>query len=99
MGKDGAWQHMQQEHMLCSSCYCCHCVCCVLCAYLSTPPSQPCHFLPYALCNLQCYCGDISRKKKLLAKQAEGKKRAKMLGKVSVPQSAFMAVLKINTDD
>eukprot|EP00879_Flechtneria_rotunda_P013665 GHRR01014275.1.p1 GENE.GHRR01014275.1~~GHRR01014275.1.p1 ORF type:complete len:565 (+),score=168.74 GHRR01014275.1:185-1879(+) len=47
----------------------------------------------------KCYGGDISRKKKLLAKQAEGKKRMKALGKVEVPQAAFMAVLKINRDD
>jgi hypothetical protein len=44
------------------------------------------------------YGGDISRKKKLLNKQAEGKKRMKSLGKVDVPQEAFMAVLKIDRD-
>jgi GTP-binding protein LepA len=46
----------------------------------------------------QCYGGDISRKKKLLNKQAEGKKRMKSIGRVEVPQSAFMAVLNINRE-
>lgn len=45
----------------------------------------------------KCYGGDVSRKKKLLKKQAEGKKRMKNLGKVDVPQEAFMAVLKIDS--
>eukprot|EP00195_Chlamydomonas_chlamydogama_P015474 CAMPEP_0202898806 /NCGR_PEP_ID=MMETSP1392-20130828/7226_1 /ASSEMBLY_ACC=CAM_ASM_000868 /TAXON_ID=225041 /ORGANISM="Chlamydomonas chlamydogama, Strain SAG 11-48b" /LENGTH=706 /DNA_ID=CAMNT_0049584833 /DNA_START=12 /DNA_END=2132 /DNA_ORIENTATION=- len=46
----------------------------------------------------KCYGGDISRKKKLLQKQAEGKKRMKALGKVEVPQSAFMAILNIDKE-
>jgi len=46
----------------------------------------------------KCYGGDVTRKKKLLEKQTEGKKKMKQIGRVEVPKDAFMSVLSVESE-
>lgn len=64
--------------------------------HLTKPFERISHLAILKITLLRCYGGDISRKKKLIQKQAAGKKRMKAVGKVKVPQEAFKAMLSLN---